>query len=73
MQGVLPRPLVKPTTWVGATYVRLVIGTQKAEPYYRESMQVFRQQAPENPLITVLFGVAIGYAMAGTIHGGSAE
>jgi hypothetical protein len=46
----------------------------EAERYYQEGTQTVRQQAAENPLLTLLVGVGIGYALAWMIHsGGSGE
>ena len=42
----------------------------EAERYYREGTQTIRQYAAENPLLTLLVGVGIGYALAWMIHGG---
>ena len=43
----------------------------EAERYYREGTQAVRQQAAENPLLTLLVGVGLGYVLARMIHGGS--
>jgi hypothetical protein len=43
----------------------------EAERYYREGTQTVRQQAAENPLLTLLVGVGLGYVLARMIHGGS--
>jgi hypothetical protein len=40
-----------------------------AERYYREGTEAVRQQAGEYPLVTLLVGVGIGYAVAWMIHG----
>ena len=45
----------------------------EAERYYRKGAQVVRQQASENPLLMLLGGVFLGYALAWMIHSGSAE
>jgi hypothetical protein len=41
----------------------------QAERYYREGQQVFRQQATESPLLSLLLAAAAGYALAWMIHG----
>jgi hypothetical protein len=43
----------------------------EAERYYREGTQTVRQRAAENPLLTLLLGVGLGYVLARMIHGGS--
>jgi hypothetical protein len=43
----------------------------EAERYYRKGTQAVRQQAAENPLLTLLVGVGLGYVLARMIHGGS--
>jgi hypothetical protein len=40
----------------------------EAERYYREGTQAVRRQASEYPLLTLLVGVGIGYALALMIH-----
>jgi hypothetical protein len=45
----------------------------EAERYYRESIQTVRQKAAENPFLTLLMGLGIGYALAWTIHGGGSK
>jgi hypothetical protein len=42
----------------------------EAERYMREGSQVVRQQAAEHPLLAVLVGFGIGYALAYMIHAG---
>ncbi len=42
----------------------------EAERYYREGSQTVRDYAVENPLLTLLAGVGIGYALAWMIHSG---
>ena len=42
----------------------------EADRYMREGSQVVRQQAAENPLLAVLVGFGIGYALAYMIHAG---
>jgi hypothetical protein len=43
----------------------------QAERYVRESSQTVRQYAAENPLVTLLVGVGIGYAIAWMLHSSS--
>ena len=45
----------------------------EAERYYREGTEAVRQQAAENPLLTLLVGVGIGYALAWLIHSGGSD
>jgi hypothetical protein len=45
----------------------------EAERYYREGTRVVRQQASDNPLLTLLVGVGIGYALAWMIHSGGSD
>src|SRR3712207_134395 len=40
----------------------------EAERYYRESRRVVREYVPENPMLTLLLGVAVGYGLAWMIH-----
>lgn len=40
----------------------------QAGEYYRRSRQVAQAYAPENPMLTLLLGAAIGYGMAWVIH-----
>ena len=42
----------------------------EAERYYRDGTQAVRQQASENPILTLLAGVAIGYALGWMLHSG---
>jgi ElaB/YqjD/DUF883 family membrane-anchored ribosome-binding protein len=53
----------------GRRYVR---GTAErypqAERYYEQSRQMVREYTPENPMVTLLLGAAIGYGMAWMIH-----
>jgi hypothetical protein len=44
-----------------------------ADRYMREGSQVIRQQAAENPLLAVLVGFGIGYALAYMIHAGGSN
>jgi hypothetical protein len=39
-----------------------------AERYYREGTQSARQQASENPILTLLVGIGLGYALGWLIH-----
>lgn len=53
----------------GLRYVREAADQYpEAERYYPEGTQAIRKQASENPLLTMLFGVAIGYGLAWMIH-----
>jgi hypothetical protein len=45
----------------------------EADRYMREGSQVVRQQAAENPLLAVLVGFGIGYALAYMIHAGGSN
>ena len=45
----------------------------EAERYYQDGTQAVRQQAAENPLLTLLVGVGIGYALAWKIHSGGSD
>ena len=45
----------------------------EAERYYREGTQTVRQYAAENPLLTLLVGVGIGYVLAWMVHSGGSE
>ena len=45
----------------------------EAERYYREGTQALRQQAVENPLLTLLVGVGIGYVLAWMLHSGGSD
>ena len=40
----------------------------QAGDYYRKSREVAQAYAPENPMLTLLLGAAIGYGMAWVIH-----
>lgn len=40
----------------------------QAERYYQEGRRVAREYTPENPMLTLLLGAAIGYGMAWVIH-----
>jgi hypothetical protein len=40
----------------------------EAERYYRTGVMTVRQHASENPLLTLLFGIGIGYALAWAIQ-----
>lgn len=44
-----------------------------AERYYREGTEAVRQQAGEYPLVTLLVGIGIGYAVAWMIHSGGSD
>jgi hypothetical protein len=45
----------------------------EAERFYREGTQTVRQYAAENPLLTLLVGVGIGYVLAWMVHSGGSE
>ena len=45
----------------------------EAERYYREGTRTVRQYAAENPLLTLLVGVGIGYALARLIHSSGSD
>jgi len=45
----------------------------EAERYYREGSQTIREYAVENPLLTLLAGVGIGYVLAWMIHSGGSD
>src|SRR5829696_608996 len=54
----------------GSRYVREVMGEYpEAERYYRQGTAAVRHQAAENPLLTLVLGLGIGYALAWMIHG----
>ena len=40
----------------------------QAERYYQQSRRVVRDYTPENPMLTLLLGAAVGYGMAWIIH-----
>lgn len=42
----------------------------EAERYYRQGTRAVREQMPESPLLMLLVGVGIGYAVAWAIHSG---
>jgi ElaB/YqjD/DUF883 family membrane-anchored ribosome-binding protein len=45
----------------------------EAERYYRDGTHTVRQYAAENPLLTLLVGVGIGYVLAWMIHSGGSD
>jgi ElaB/YqjD/DUF883 family membrane-anchored ribosome-binding protein len=45
----------------------------EAERYYREGAQTVRQYAADNPLLTLLVGVGIGYVLAWMLHSGGSD
>ena len=54
----------------GSRYVREAVGQHpEMERYYRQSTEAVRQQASDNPLLTLLIGLGLGYALAWMIHG----
>ena len=54
----------------GSRYVREAVGQHpEMERYYRQGTQAVRQQASDNPLLTLLVGLMLGYALAWMIHG----
>jgi hypothetical protein len=56
----------------GSRYVREAVGQHpEMERYYRQGTEAVRQQASENPLLTLLVGLGLGYALAWMIHGTS--
>jgi ElaB/YqjD/DUF883 family membrane-anchored ribosome-binding protein len=53
----------------GRRYVRQAAERYpQAERYYEQSRRVVRDYTPENPMLTLLLGAAIGYGMAWVIH-----
>src|SRR5215211_2747478 len=53
----------------GSRYVREAVGYHpEMERYYRQSTEAVRQQASDNPLLTLLIGLGLGYAQAWMIH-----
>ncbi len=58
----------------GKRYVREAADRDpEAERYYREGTQAVRQQAAQNPLLTMLVGACFGYTIACLIHSRSAK
>src|SRR4051794_24110847 len=58
----------------GSRYVRETMDRHpEAERYYRHGSQAARQHMTEHPLVTLLLGIGLGYALAWAIHrpGGS--
>ena len=54
----------------GSRYVREAVGQHpEMERYYRQGTEAVRQQASDNPLLTLLVGLGLGYALAWMIHG----
>jgi len=54
----------------GSRYLREAVGQHpEMERYYRQSTEAVRQQASDNPLLTLLAGLGLGYALAWMIHG----
>jgi hypothetical protein len=54
----------------GSRYVREAVGHHpEMERYYRQGTEAVRQQASDNPLLTLLVGLGLGYALAWMIHG----
>ncbi len=53
----------------GSRYVREAVGHHpEMERYYRQGTEAVRQQAADNPLLTLLVGLGLGYALALMIH-----
>jgi hypothetical protein len=53
----------------GRRYVRQAAERYpQAERYYEQSRRVVREYTPENPMLTLLLGAAVGYGMAWVIH-----
>lgn len=53
----------------GSRYVRETLDNYpEAQRYYREGTQAVRQQAAENPMLTFLLGIGVGYAAAWMLH-----
>ena len=54
----------------GSRYVREVMDEYpEAERYYRQGTAAVRRHTAENPLLTLVLGLGIGYALALIIHG----
>ena len=54
----------------GSRYLRKAVGQHpEMKRYYRQSRDAVRQQASDNPLLTLLVGLGLGYALAWMIHG----
>jgi hypothetical protein len=54
----------------GSRYVREAVGHHpEMERYYRQSTEAVRRQAADNPLLTLLIGFGLGYALAWMVHG----
>jgi len=54
------RPIPKAAVMLGERW--------EMERYYRQSTEAVRQQASDNPLLTLLVGLGLGYAVAWMIH-----
>lgn len=53
----------------GSRYVRETLDEYpEAQRYYREGTEAVRHQAAENPLLTFLLGIGVGYAAAWMLH-----
>ena len=53
----------------GSQYVRETMDRYpEAERYYRRGTQVVRQEVAAHPLVTLLVGIGLGYALAWAIH-----
>jgi len=53
----------------GSDYARQTLDNYPgAQRYYREGTEAVRHQAAENPMLTFLMGIGVGYAAAWMLH-----